>query len=269
MEANGIGDALHGLVAVAGMKRRFPQSQIHYHCRNHEWVKLFDGYDELHQLDHTKGMNLNAGYKEALGKLPCWKRYCLNALPPHGVEGVLPTLKEPDALLQEGEKYRGCTALCIRACYPTRQWPYQHWLDLERLLIDAGETPVIVHNNSAEMMGFRGERLFNKTPRQITSVLLNAKTVIGVESGMCSLASILGKMPYVLCGPSIASKWYFNGAVDVVGSGGIDGRSCCGCWWKSPYSLRCDREGCKALASISPEMVMEKIKIRKNEFLTT
>jgi ADP-heptose:LPS heptosyltransferase len=258
---NGIGDAVSCLYAVAGAKAKWPDKEIHYYVRSHllQWVKLFDGYDFLHPLPPGAKdlINLNAGYNAALGKIPCWKRYCLNADPPRGVDPVRPNLLEREKIIQEGAAYAGCVALCIKAAYGSRNWTHEKWLELEKLLMARGYKTVIVHNDMSQMMGFHGEKLWGRKPREIVSILLNASRVIGIESGMASLSSVLGLKPIVLCGPSIASQWYRE-AVDVIGTGGVDGQSCAGCFWQRPYTTKCDA-GCAALQSITPEMVMAKI----------
>lgn len=261
MRANGIGDVVLGLLATGGAKRKYPNAEIVYHCRNHEWAKLFTGYDQLAPMDWNKpykdSLQINDRYGEECrlkSPVPRWKRYCQNA----GVEvPVTPRLKDHDDILQEGERFKGFVALCIKSCYNNRNWP--HFRQLEELLMDEGYKTVIIHNNMKDCVGFKGVLAVGWTPRQVCSVLLNCDTVIGPDSGLAHLAAVLGKKPLILCGPCLASKIYYNPVVEVTGSGGIDGKNCTGCYWQHPYNSRCDK-GCFALASISPEDVMERIK---------
>jgi hypothetical protein len=131
--------------------------KIVYHCRNHRWVSLCDGYDELADVGTERNAKqLNNGYNSSLitkGVLPSWKRYCNNA---GNVEAGQPELRERDTLIKEGAPYAGVIALCAKACYQNRNWSFPQWHSLERLLIEAGERVVVIHNRPIDLAGFRG-----------------------------------------------------------------------------------------------------------------
>src|ERR1017187_1766066 len=113
MRANGIGDALCGLLAVAGAKAKNPQHEVCYYVKdnNHQWVRLFDGYDSLYALGEKPAKDLNHGYDvecTTRGLVPRWKRYCVNA----DSEPVVPKMKDKAKLLEQGKAYAGVVCVC-------------------------------------------------------------------------------------------------------------------------------------------------------------
>ena len=260
MQANGIGDALLGLHAVAGAKASTGM-KIVYHTKQPKWVELFDGYDSLAPLyQGLQARNLNDKYGmecATKAKVERWRRYCINA---GGVDPVVPNLRDRDNILREGRPYEGCAALVIRSVYNNRNYP--HWYRIEKLLMEEkGYKTVILHDNPAHMKEFQGEKYHGHTPREIAGVLLNASVVIGVDTGLTHLAALLGRKPLVLCGPCLAAKVYYCPIIEVTGPGGHQGRACAGCFWQGSYYTMLVKLIKRLFAGqhISPVQVMEKV----------
>ncbi len=257
MHANGIGDALLGLIAVAGARAKDPTAEIVYLCKNHEWVSLFDGYDTLLPLmqvmRHRDSINLNDGYNvecQSRALVPRWKRYCVNA---GNVQPTIPNLKDRNILLEQGERYRGVLALAPFSIYNNRNWSLEHWLTLERLLLMHGYRTVILHDNADAMVRFRGDKRHDRTPREVASILVNAAALVGVDSGMAHLASMIGTPTFVLSGPCDPKRVYYAPVTPIYGH-----TDCKGCFWQTPYNGKCDL-ACAALLSISPNEVFDMI----------
>jgi ADP-heptose:LPS heptosyltransferase len=267
MQANGIGDALLGLHAVAGARVKYPNAVITYHCKNQDWVSLFKaGYDQLLPLGKQPGSrNLNAEYhlecRSQCKRETRVERYCRNAgdvLPGN------PELRYRDSVLAEGAAFAGVVSLCIKSHYNNRNYPVAHWLELERLLHAQGHRTAIIHHNAGDMLGFRGTKCHGKTARQIAAILLNSEIVVGCDTGTTHLAALLGKKPFVLSGPCLASRVYHMPIVEVIGEGGYNGEKCAGCFWQKQYAkCNADKVGCASLKSIGPQQIMEMIKARE------
>jgi hypothetical protein len=255
MLANGIGDALLGLVAVAGAKVKWPAKKIIYCCKNQEWIKLFTGYDELHHLTYTQRertfVDLNKDYHiecHEKAATPRWQRYCDNA----GVEPVAPTLKDRAGLLKQGEQWKDFIALHPFSIYNNRNWSLEGWLTLEKMLLDAGKRVVVLHHNPTDTVRFKGERP-RLQPHEVAACILNCQALVGVDSGLAHLSSLVGVKTLVLCGPTDASKIFFTPITPISGH-----TSCTGCFWQSPYRGDCDK-ACASLWSISPHEVFAEL----------
>lgn len=256
--ANGIGDILCAGLAITAVRKENPTAEITFFCKadNHAWLDLFDhGARLLPLAANLKAKDLNTGYDvECLSKaaVPRWKRYCVNA----GVaEPVIPRLKDLDRLKELGKAYEGFIVLCPFSVYNNRNWSIEHWLTLETSLIEAGYKTCIIHNNPSTMIRFQGDKLSGKTPEYIAGVMLNAGAVIGVDTGLSWLSSLIHpERTVVLFGPTAGErKVYFTPIVGIQGK-----TACTGCFWQSPYSQACDL-ACASLWTIQPSEVMEAV----------
>lgn len=231
---SGLGDALAGLVAVAGLKAEMPEAHIEYrvHHAAIPWVNLFHGFDSLgtHYADHwsqeTPGARqLNIGYdSEWVSRFaagPRWERYARNI----GAGRIaVPPLKEPERLRELGKPYRGCVVLCPFSLHDVREWPLANWVELERLLIADGFRTVVMHSKAQadghrSLEGFKGEIVCGLSPARTAGIMLNARLVIGNDSGMAHLAGILKRPVLVLCGdyPGDAIFGCYPGAKCIEG----------------------------------------------------
>lgn len=208
--ASGIGDALLGLMAVAGLKRENPGEHIVYRVSAsvQKWLELFDGYDEIgvsakvHTDRPTPGARqMNLGYSvewnskfAAASRL---ERYCRNigAVKPH-----LPSLKEPERIKDLGKDFAGSVVLCPYTTDKTRLWPLDYWVGLERLLIEDGYRTLIVGSERENLIGFAGTPVLGLPPDRVAGIITNARIVIGNDSGMAHLGGILGRPTLVICG---------------------------------------------------------------------
>jgi len=252
MKANGIGDALLGLVAVKGYQKKHGHAS--YACKNQEWVKLFDGYDALLPINQANAININEGYQaECKGKAqkPRWKRYCELA----GVEPATPELKNREKLFEQSKPYRGCIALAPFSIYNSRNYSLEGWITLEKVLHARGFRVVLLHNNIVPLARFKAEKLVGKPADVVASVLLNAACFVGVDSGMAHLASLIGTPTCVLCGPTNAKDIFYTPIIEVKSQ-----LHCQGCFWQQPYNAACDK-ACSALWNITPHQIVEAIEM--------
>jgi hypothetical protein len=250
MKANGIGDALLGLVAVKGYQQKHGAAS--YSCKNQEWVRLFDGYDELLSFNQSNSININEGYQaecKSKATKPRWKRYCELA----GVDPATPELKNRAKLLEQSAPYRGCIVLAPFSIYTNRNYSVEGWITLERLLLAKGHRVVLLHNNITPLARFTSEKLIGKPAEIVASVILNAACFVGVDSGMAHLASLIGTPTCVLCGPTNASDIFYTPVIEIKSS-----IHCQGCYWQTPYTGACDK-GCAALWAITPEQILHTI----------
>jgi hypothetical protein len=263
LKANGIGDALCALLALGGIRKKHADRKIIFHLRsdNHKWVSLFQPcYDYLFPMGSEKAIDLNRGYNvECTSKalIPRFARYCINA---GNVQPVAPILKDRDRLKEQQSQYRDVIALCPFSVYNNRCVPTETMLALETLLIDAGYNPLILHDKPIDER-YKSIRALNKTPEEVTGILLNASAVIGVDSGLAHLSAMIQERikTIVLTGPTKASKVFFNPVIEVTSKAGIGGKNCSGCFWQFPYSGACDSQGCAVLKNIDAQDIMKAV----------
>lgn len=250
----GIGDALLGLTAVTAFRRNHPNRHIDYRVPRHAlpFARLFDGgYDTLsahgdgistHEIDRDYGDELRTRCA-----VPRWLRYCRNL----GLdEPVLPTLHARENLRERGKAYRGVIVLAPFSSERLRDYP--HMDQLEAVLLAQGHRAIILHHRANRLRLFRGEKIISENAETLASVLLNARCVIGGDTGMMHLAGIMGQPAIVLSGPTRGEDIYgFYPRVRFL-NGSLD---CTGCFWQHPHSGACHPR-CPALSSICPQDVL-------------
>ncbi len=262
--AGGIGDALLGLCAVAGYKAENPSRLIDYAVSNlaRPFVSLFDGGYELlsgHRHDGTRdespgpGLQLNLGYNaECRAKCAMLRltRYCRNI----GVkEPRLPALRDLAGLTVAGADFAGCVVLAPGCTHGTRTYPLESWQAVEKLLLQAGYSVVVLDDQRQRAALFQTpHKIISADAATIAAVLLSAHAFAGNDSGLTHLSAIMGQQTLVLCGPTSGAAIfdfyprmsYLNGPMD-----------CQGCWWQAPYNSRLCEPRCPALAALAPETV--------------
>jgi hypothetical protein len=214
MAANGIGDALLGMTAVAGLKRAYPDRHVAYKAPGvaHRWVELFDGgWDQLlhHQPPPLSGgdmpenplagdLEINRGYfrhnEDRDG--PRWLRYCRNIGSPGP---ALPTIRDRKRLLEIGKEWAGAVVLAPFSIYPAREWKIANWHSLVSLLKAKGLRVVAVHSEN-DFHGMDCECHQGMPPATVAGMMLNSLCVIGVDSGPMHLCGALGVRGVVICG---------------------------------------------------------------------
>lgn len=252
----GIGDALSGLIAIKGAQAAFPNRNVTYLVRkdNHKWVELFDGYDSLHNHIPDVGININVGYPvECItkAKVARWERYCNDA---GGVIPTLPLLKNKQKLREAQKHYNGVVVLCPFSVYNNRNYSFEGWISVEKLLMKAGYKTVVLHSGHIDR--FKSEHVINQTPEVVAGIMLNAYAVVCVDNGMAHLSSLIQetKKTVVLTGPTGADKIFFNPVIEVASD-----MHCKSCYWQAPYGPNCDK-ACAALWAINPSTVVEAVK---------
>lgn len=197
---NGLGDAILGLGVVASLGR-----SVLYNCgpTGIAACELFDvpgvtvglhvkGHSEDTGVGYARQMNRGYDSEQRL-KIDRCERYAANI----GAPGfTIPRLKDRDRVRDLGKDFAGAVVLCPWSVDPRRQWPLERWLILEEFLINAGHKTVILHNAVGESGQFKGAKVIGQPIDRVAGILLNAATVVGIDSGLAHLAGML-------CVPSI------------------------------------------------------------------
>ncbi len=280
--AGGLGDALLGLCAIKGLKKRWPDRTVIYRVNELRipFVAMFDGgYDGLadHDWDQTwndqppkgdpRDLQINAGYTREIqeaAEVTRLQRYCRNV---GGVLPELPTLRDPQALADAGNEFAGYVVLCPFTDLRSRDWPQYYWLALEEMLYKAGIKTIIVGAlrkiKPQRVDQFRSAMALNSEekpipPETIAGILYNAAAVVSPDSGLAHLAGLLGKRTIVVCGWSVGERIYsfYPSATSLQG-----GLPCSGCW--TCASKGWDKERCEVvcdnLSTVLPQQVFDEI----------
>ena len=259
LNANGIGDTLTALIALTGLQAKYPEKPITLYLRsdNHKWINLFQHRLNLlpqGQQGQARARDINAGYDmecRTKAMIPRWARYCINC---DNATPTLPVLREKEQWQAAQAQYKDAVALCPFSVYNNRNYSLEGWLTIERKLLDKGHKVVILHDHEEPLKRFQGIHILRQTPEVVAGVLLNAGVVIGVDSGLCHLSSIIQETKtIVLTGPSDTRKVFFAPVVEAKSS-----MHCHGCFWQAPYRADCDK-ACAALWAIDPEAVLGQI----------
>jgi hypothetical protein len=264
--ALGLGDALLGLVAVGGLKKKNPTKKIRYRINpgTMDFVRLFDGgYDDLaghtgEKASSSPGdLQINNGYDEEMrtrGAVPRWERYCRNI---GAREPVLPILRERQRLLDLGQHDQGVVCLSPFSAYQCRQWPLHSWLTLAKLLQGAGYRPVVLDDVPGRSDRFSCEKVIRRPADVVTSIVLNASCLVGNDSGLAHLSGILGQPTIVLAGQVDPAKIYGVYPKMTYLRGPL---SCQGCYWQGPeYEGPSCGLNCAALGAITPAQVLKEV----------
>lgn len=280
MGAGGIGDSLLGLCAVKGYKRANPDRYIVYRVNEfaQPFVAMFDGgYDGLcyHAFDEVFGnfpkggdardLQMNLGYKEELtgrAQITRLERYCRNL---GWVTPEMPTLRDPE--MKSLAKTKADVVLFPFSTRGDRDYPLHGWLTIENSLAKAGFEVLVVGAtppahaakvNRTDL--FKSRVVMDPKPEILASIMMNARCVIGNDSGPAHLACLLGRPTIVLCGWSVGDR-VFSFYPTVRCLQGVMG--CNGCWTETPEyeHARCGVM-CANLASIDPARVMREVLTR-------
>lgn len=261
--AGGLGDALLGLCAVRGLKKRVHDKRIVYAIPE-AWVPfvaLFDGgYDGfgMHEWDRTfdiphhldqRDLQLNAGYATELArKAPVSRieRYCRNL---GGVRPELPPLRDSESLRKHGRWFAGMTVLAPYSAHPNREWPLRAWQTLEQRL---KRTVVLMPKGRPRV--FHSQCLEELSAPAFAGLLLNCACVISNDSAVAHMAGILGTRTVVICGATVGTK-IFNFYPNVTCLQG--NLQCTGCFYTPPYDKEVCEPVCASCASVSVDEVVK------------
>jgi hypothetical protein len=267
--AGGLGDALLGACAVAGLAREQPDARIVYrvHPDAIPYVRLLDcGACEVRRHDFdwnkdappaTKDRQMNVGYNTSEVKarcpLPRWTRYAMNI----GAGGcVLPTVRDRAALVELGADFAGAVVLSPFSSFVDREWNQLYWLELVRELEVNGYRVVVLAKDTKRTDPYKCQKVIGAAPDMVAGVLLNAVAVVGNDSGIAHLAGIMGCPTVVLCGQTTGKDIFgFYPRVTV-----IQGKlPCDGCWWQAPYHSSTCSPQCPSMAQITPAEVRHQV----------
>jgi predicted O-methyltransferase YrrM len=254
--ADGLGDHLLGLTAAAGLKRDHPDKEIVYSVRHRGlacWLTHFGGHDTLvyGALDCPTFRPHDTYAAQIDGRT--WRgrwRYYAEAC---GTTAVLPPVR-PQPL----SPHAGAVLLCpgtAKPEYGDRRWPPASWLELERLLREAGVPTVVIDDDPLRVAGFASPKLLRGTPAEVIAAVHGAACLVGNDSGMAHLAGMLSTPTVALCGVIEGGKIF--GLYPTVRP--IDGPlGCTGCHWRGETRKRagCGPAGCASLNLIAPGEVL-------------
>lgn len=259
--ANGIGDAILGLMVTEGLRRARPECKIVFvvkaHC--HEWVSLFNGYDwlALNSMTGVESYDPYSSYgrqlQEKLAK-PRWEYYADVC----GTTATVPTYRElPAHAVDWARPYAGRVVLSPWSTDKLRTWSLAHWLTLESLLHARGIDTVILDDRLDRARAFRGAKILNEAPVRVGAVIHAALCLVGNDSGMPHVAGMFRTPAIVLCGSMHGSKIF--GAYPTVQS--LQGElSCSPCYGGAAVAALRNQIGCSeicfSLQAITPATVM-------------
>lgn len=212
--ANGIGDALMGLCAVAGFAASDPRREVIYKVVNpwqEDWVKLFHGYDRLTVADVATitdvMLDINNTPEEGADpqfKTPRWEHYA-NAI--RSTCAVVPALRPlPHDVLKWAERFKGKIALCPFSVWMDRAWDADYWHRLEDMLYEAGYETVILDGlasgpGRAAEYNYRGELVYGEPAARVAALLKAVRLVVANESGCAHMAGMVKA-------PCLALSWF-------------------------------------------------------------
>jgi SAM-dependent methyltransferase len=254
--ADGIGDHMAALTVTTAYKRAHPASELTLIVKHAQWVRLFEGYDALApspvvwaapivpEITHRDG---GTHFVEAVA------RHRPRALP------VLRPL--PAEAHAWAAPYRGAVVLAPVTLQDghNRDWLHSHWLELERQLLAAGYSVVVIAGgrDGPHVSGFRSPALLGEPAERVAALMRGAACVVANESGMAHLAGVLQV-------PAVVLAAQFKGAT-IHGfyprSRVIQGPlACSGCRWTGPQWREACHHLCASLQSIPPETVLAAVK---------
>lgn len=274
--AYGIGDAITGLYAAAGLvKAGF---SVVYHTRFPEWLSRASlaGLTITGAAPPEEAVDLNADYLEQIryggDKARWYSMLAAAVLPGEGRPGTgiaappqAPARPQIDVALADPVlDLSNYVLLAPFAAHASRDWPESHWRRLASLLNEAGYEVVAIGVKRDET---RLRRTFERTyaywvldqsPEWVTAAMLEAECVVGPDSGMVHLAGLLG-VPAVCVHSHLPSAFLFGSAPTV--SSVTPGTECQFCRWQADrgYNEIC-ADACSALAAVSPEQVLDSIR---------
>jgi hypothetical protein len=172
--------------------------------------------------------------------------------------GVTATPKRPPVLIRQEELDAAdhCILLFPNTEYGSREWPPSYWLELARLLIEAGE-PIRVMGGHRDNRYSHLPGLWGQKWERVAAWMAKSKCVVGNDSGPAHLAGTIDAPTIVLMGPSQPSMFIHAPSVKCL-QVGRDVLDCSGCYFHAPFTRVCET-GCLALAHLKPEVVFEAV----------
>ncbi len=215
--AMGVGDALMGLCAVAGLKMASRNREVIYEVtqkHQEDWVRLFTGYDKLvlGQRPVVTGdrrlMQFQApeAADVTLKKKSRWDYYAEAAGAPLCV--VPPARPLPQDAVARARECRGAVVLSPYSVWEGRSWPVERWLALEKGLADRGTRCVVLDGflgmaGTAAAAGFASP-VVGYDPPLVAAILKEAPLFVGNDSGMAHAAGMMRT-------PAIVLNWFYSG----------------------------------------------------------
>lgn len=266
LSADGIGDAIIGLFAAAGLADRF-NLPVEFYTKHPGWFHGNVSHPGVTILPHTETeVDGNFNYDDQLAtaaEKKCYSRgkwYCDSISRQYGLppfDPVFPAVvnrPEPTPQLGSG----GYVILSPFSAYSSREWPEYRWTELAHVLHSRRQRVIVIGSRDHEN---RLSRVFGSTyaswwygqPEQwVCSAIANADGVICNDSGMAHVAGLYS-VPCRTIMTHVPGNFVFGlySTVKVINAN-RDKWKCQGCVWRSEYGFRPEcNNGCPALRDIS------------------
>ncbi len=275
--AMGIGDAITGLYAAAGLAQA--GVPVVYHTRHPEWLQRVKATGlTITDAEPPAGtVDLNADYPEQLryasDKARWYAMLAAAGLRPGKRPGIAAPPFAPArpqvsrAVLEPVLDFPKYVLLAPFAAHVERDWPEAHWRRLVFLLNEAGyEAVALGVKKDEERLRQTFERshaywVLDQSPEWVAAAMLEAQCVIGPDSGMIHLAGLLGA-PAICIHSHLPPAFLFSHAPSVFSATPTTQDAFCR-WQEDKGYHESDEAGCSALATVSPDQVLKTLLSRK------
>lgn len=257
--ANGLGDHVLGLCVLPELVKAHPDKRIVYHCkfdRMLPWMNLFETGAE-YAFGPGPGFTLKPHdtYSKQLAETTIKGRWTYYA-EACGVEAALPTVRPISrAAIDYAKQYAGRVLLAPWSCYKDRQWSLAHWLELEKLLTEAGYPCLVLDDNGPRNNPFKSPKMIGETAERVAAVMMVSPCLVSIDSGLAHVAGALHRPAIVIAG-QIQPDRVFGIYPTVRGLRG--GFACDGCHWRGEARrINQCQSFCFSMAAVTPAKVLE------------
>jgi len=187
----GIGDAVCGAYAAAGVRQLTPDEEVIYCTRHPDWLRdvkniNVQAYRNFISPPHPV-YDIGSNYKGELKSRIDRKSWYCKQLPLQGLEPARPQM----AIQYNQQKPKHHVVLAPFAMYANREWPLSHWLLLEKLLAREGfHTIVTGTGDDGDYRFFESEQIVGRSPSVVRDLLLESYAVISNDSGIAHFAGM-------------------------------------------------------------------------------
>lgn len=266
LSATGIGDAICALYAACGAAHA-TRKTVRLHTAHTGWLSRarHRGVEVTPRAPEAAAASIDVSrdYDGQIIRAASRKQwYCDNIAP--GLTPCRPESVDTSIHAQRFER-TPYVVLAPFSHWPARHWPVSHWSYLVALLHDAGIHAVLLDGpgDGARLReAFQGLRpewatwFWGHSEEWVADVILGARAVVGVDSGMTHYAALLDVPTVAVMAHLPPSVVFSHTDVRAV----TPQTACTFCRWQPERGFRhvCDA-GCTALASIAPERVLHAV----------
>jgi hypothetical protein len=277
-DGTGLGDGLVAVTIAEGIRRRYPDRKVRIVLtvkgRAEDWIKFFWDGEVVHDVDIL----------EKPGEWRTWMQYKTFGLEDvqamrHGlnrhqkfalrsrVKPVMPTYQHDENALLAAQKEltqplleeKPIIFLAPFANNIQRQWPKVYSIKLVELLKKRGYWVGVIDSMEGKKRTkeYPCMRYWGWGPQQTAGLFRYADLVIGLDSGMCHFAGMLGVPTLAICGVTHGDTVFgFYPAVQTIQAQG----ECAVCIYrKSKGFHRACAAGCELMMDLKAEAVAERV----------